>query len=284
MATAPDQGITMNTPAASDLPPARLPVLFVSHGSPMHALQPGAVAVAWKGFADSLPRPRAILIASAHWETGVPMLTGSDRPDTIHDFYGFPEALDHLRYPAPGSADLAREARDLLKAAGICAGIDGTHGLDHGSWSPLLHLFPEADIPVVQLSVQPSLGTLPHLALGRGLRTLRDQGVLIIGSGHMTHNLREGIGAMRSGRTDLPALPYVAEFVDWVGQRIEKREPDLLANYRQLAPHAARAHPGEEHFLPLFIALGAAGEDYRPQRIYHATELQSLAMDAWAFH
>ena len=92
------------------------------------------------------------------------------------------------------------------------------------------------------------------------------------------------IGAMRSGRTDLPALPYVAEFVDWVGQRIEKREPDLLANYRQLAPHAARAHPSEEHFLPLFIALGAAGEDYRPQRIYHATELQSLAMDAWAFH
>lgn len=274
----------MNTPPATDMSPSRLPVLFVSHGSPMHALQPGAVAVAWKQFADSLPRPRAILIASAHWETGVAMFTGADRPDTIHDFHGFPEALYRLRYPSPGSADLAREARDLLKTEGICAGIDGTHGLDHGSWTPLLHMFPEADIPVVQLSVQPSLGPQPHLALGRGLRALRDQGVLIIGSGHMTHNLREAFGAMRSGRSDLPPLPYVAEFVDWVGQRIEKHELGLLAGYRQLAPNAIRAHPSEEHFLPLFIALGAAGDDYRPQRLYHDTELQSLSMDAWAFH
>lgn len=265
----------------------RLPTVFVSHGSPMHALQPGAVAVAWKQFVDSLPRPRAILIASAHWETGVPMLTGSDRPDTIHDFHGFPEALYRLRYPSPGSADLAREARELLKAAGICAGIDGTHGLDHGSWTPLLHMFPEADIPVVQLSVQPSLGAQPHLALGRGLRALRDEGVLVIGSGHMTHNLREAFTAMRSdmaGGAALPPLPYVAQFVDWVSERIEQHEPELLAGYRQLAPHAARAHPSEEHFLPLFIALGAAGDDCRPERLYHATELQSLSMDAWAFH
>lgn len=263
---------------------SRLPALFVSHGSPMHALQPGAVAVAWKRLADSLPRPRAILIATAHWETDVPMLTGAERPETIHDFYGFPEALYRLRYPAAGEPGLARQVRERLRTGGICSGIDGTHGLDHGSWSPLLHMFPQADIPVVQLSVQPAMGAGPHLALGRQLQSLRDEGVLVIGSGHMTHNLREAFAIMRTGRNDAPALPYVAEFTDWVSARIESRDTVALADYRRLAPHAARAHPSEEHFLPLFTALGAAGDDYRPERIYHDTELQSLAMDAWALH
>lgn len=262
----------------------RLPALFVSHGSPMHALQPGAVADSWKRFAASVPRPRAILIATAHWETDVPMLTGAEHPETIHDFYGFPEALYRLRYPAPGDPELARQVREQLRKGGTCSGIDGTHGLDHGSWSPLLHLYPEADIPVVQLSVQPAMGAGPHLALGRLLEPLRDEGVLVIGSGHMTHNLREAFAVMRTGRNDAAPLPYVAEFTDWVSTRIEAHQTEELADYRRLAPHAARAHPSEEHFLPLFTALGAAGDGYHAERIHHDTELQSLAMDAWAFH
>src|SRR5512134_2159744 len=159
---------------------ATLPAIFVSHGSPMHALEPGAAGVAWAGLAASLPRPRAILITSAHWETNVPMLTGNAKPETIHDFSGFPEPLYRLRYPAPGAPDLAQRARALLGDAGFTAAIDGCRGLDHGAWSPLLYMYPEADIPVVQVSLQPALGPGHHVELGRSLKELSEENVLII--------------------------------------------------------------------------------------------------------
>jgi 4,5-DOPA dioxygenase extradiol len=260
----------------------RLPTLFVSHGSPMHALDSGAAGMAWKAFADAIARPKAILIASAHWETGVPMLTGADKLETIHDFSGFPEPLYKLTYPAPGAPELARRVRDLLKQQGQCAGLDGTRGLDHGAWTPLLHMYPDADIPVVQLSIQPERGPAPHLALGAMLAPLRDEGVLVIGSGHMTHNLREGFAAMRKGGHHKP-LAYAVEFSQWVGERITRQAFSDLIDYRRLAPHATQAHPTEEHFLPLFIALGAAGEHCQPRLLYRAIEWGSLAMDAWAF-
>ena len=169
----------------------RLPSVFVSHGSPMHALQPGAAGEAWKALAQRLPRPRAILISSAHWETNLPMLTGGEKPETIHDFYNFPEPLYRLRYPAPGAPDIAQRAQQLLKDAGFTAGIDGCRGLDHGAWSPLLYMYPKHDIPVVQISVQPHLGPRHHYELGSSVRKLSEEGVLIVGSGHMTHNLRD---------------------------------------------------------------------------------------------
>ena len=148
----------------------RVPSVFISHGSPMHALQPGAAGEAWKALAERLPRPKAILIASAHWETNLPMLTGSEKPETIHDFYNFPEPLYRLRYPAPGAPEVAQRAQALLKDAGFTAGIDGCRGLDHGAWSPLLYMYPDADIPVVQISVQPALGPRHHVHLGRSLQ------------------------------------------------------------------------------------------------------------------
>jgi 4,5-DOPA dioxygenase extradiol len=168
-----------------------LPSVFISHGSPMHALQPGAAGEAWRALGRRLPKPRSILIASAHWETSLPMLTGAAKPQTIHDFYNFPEPLYRLRYPAPGAPELAQRALALLKDAGIGGSIDATRGLDHGAWTPLLYAYPEADVPVVQISVQPALGPRYHLQLGKALRPLTDEGVLIIGSGHMTHNLRD---------------------------------------------------------------------------------------------
>jgi 4,5-DOPA dioxygenase extradiol len=244
----------------------------------MHALEPGAAGEAWKALGRRLPRPRAILISSAHWETNVPMLTGSTKPETIHDFSGFPEPLYRLRYPAAGAPDVAQRAQGLLKEAGFTAAIDGCRGLDHGAWAPLLYAYPEADIPVVQLSVQPALGPRHHLGLGRALRKLSDEGVLIIGSGHMTHNLRDwarGAGA--------PA-DYAREFQEWVKERIEKHELDLLADYRSHSPQGVRAHPSEEHFLPLFVALGAAPEAAKPERIFGAIENGVLAMDAYVFN
>ena len=149
-----------------------LPSVFISHGSPMHALDPGAAGEAWKTLAQRLPRPRAILIASAHWETNLPMLTGSGKPETIHDFYNFPEPLYRLRYPAPGAPEVAQRAQALLKDAGFTAAIDGCRGLDHGAWSPLLYMYPKADIPVVQISLQLAFGPRHHVEVGRALRPL----------------------------------------------------------------------------------------------------------------
>jgi 4,5-DOPA dioxygenase extradiol len=258
---------------------ATLPALFISHGSPMHALDAGAAGAAWAGLAASLPRPRAILIASAHWETNVAMLTGSARPQTIHDFSGFPEPLYRLRYPAPGAPELAQRARTLLHEAGFTAAIDGSRGLDHGAWSPLLHMYPDADIPVVQLSLQTELGPRHHYRVGRALAPLAGEDVLVIGSGHMTHNLRDWMRGSRAA----PA-PYVTEFQSWVDARIQAGDHEALIEYRSRAPHAARAHPTDEHFLPLFVALGAAGERPRPTRVYDAIEDGALAMDAYAFN
>jgi 4,5-DOPA dioxygenase extradiol len=259
---------------------ATLPTIFVSHGSPMHALEPGAAGKAWAGLATSLPRPRAILITSAHWETNVPMLTGNAKPETIHDFSGFPEPLYRLRYPAPGAPAVAQRARALLGDAGFTAAIDGCRGLDHGAWSPLLYMYPEADVPVVQLSLQPELGPRHHYQLGRALGALANEGILLVGSGHMTHNLRDWM----RGAHDAPVAPYAHEFQSWVHARIEAGDHGALIEYRSRAPHAVRAHPTDEHFLPLFFALGAAGGEARPKLVYDAIEGGALAMDAYAFH
>jgi 4,5-DOPA dioxygenase extradiol len=241
----------------------------------MHALQPGAAGAAWKAIAERLPRPRAILIASAHWETNLPMLTGAEKPETIHDFYNFPEALYRLRYPAPGAPELARRAQSLLKEAGLTAGIDGCRGLDHGAWSPLLYMYPEADIPVVQISLQPALGPQHHVNVGRSLGKLSEEGILIIGSGHMTHNLRDW--ARGQGQ---PA-PYAREFQAWVFDKLKEQDIASLVDYRSRSPHGVRAHPTDEHFLPLFFALGAASGSARPERVYDAIDSGVLAMDAY---
>lgn len=253
-----------------------LPILFLSHGSPMHAIQPGAVRAIWEGIARDLPRPKAILISSAHWETDVPALTSAPQPETIHDFYGFPKPLYEIQYPAQGSPELASRSVDLLKKFGLEAKDDPARGLDHGAWSPLLHMYPMADIPVVQVAVQTALGPRHHVALGRALAPLAQEGVLIIGSGHMTHNLRD--------RGSNGPAAYASEFQAWVKEKIESRDLDSLVNYRELNPHGVRAHPTDEHFLPLFFALGAAGENYKAERLHDGIEMGALAMDAYRFN
>jgi len=244
----------------------------------MHALDPGAAGGAWAEIAARLPQPRALLIASAHWESEVPMLTGAAQPDTIHDFFGFPEPLYRIRYPSRGAPEVAARAKVLLQDAGFTAAIDGCRGLDHGAWSPLLHMYPEAGVPVVQVSVQTPLGPAHHLALGRALAPLSSEDILVIGSGHMTHNLRE-----RRGEAAKP-LAYAVEFQAWVDAAIRAHDLDALAEYRTRNPHGARAHPTEEHFLPLFVALGAAGKGYRPERLHDGIESGVLAMDAYCLH
>jgi len=257
------------------MPSPALPILFLSHGSPMHALQPGAVRAVWEGIARDLPRPKAILISSAHWETDMPALTGTPKPETIHDFYGFPKPLYEIQYPAPGSPEVALKAYQLLEKANLNPAMDPARGLDHGAWSPLLHMYPDADVPVVQIAVQTPLGPRHHVEVGRALAPLAQEGVLIIGSGHMTHNLRE--------RSNGAPAAYARQFQDWMKEKIEARDIDSMVNYRALNPNGVRAHPTDEHFLPLFVALGAAGKDYKAERLYDGIEMGSLAMDAYRF-
>ncbi len=239
----------------------------------MHALEPGAVRDVWESLGRGLPRPKAILIASAHWETAVPEVTATAQPETIHDFYGFPKPLYEIQYPAKGDPALAARALALLR--NFKATADPLRGLDHGAWSPLLYMYPKADIPVVQLSVQTELGTRHHLAVGHALAPLSQEGVLIVGSGHMTHNLRD--------RGNGGTAPYALAFQAWVKQRIDQHALDELADYRRLSPDGVRAHPTDEHFLPLLVALGAARESYAAERLYDGIDLGALAMDAYLF-
>jgi 4,5-DOPA dioxygenase extradiol len=234
-----------------------LPALFISHGSPMFALEPGKTGPALHAWAQALPeKPRAIVVLSPHWMTrGVEVMT-HPRPETWHDFGGFPAALYELQYPAPGSPELADRVLALLGAAGIAAQPNAAQPFDHGVWVPLMHLFPEADIPVVQVSLPVRYTPASVMAMGQALRPLREEGVLVIGSGSMTHNLRECFGEQPA--IDAPAELYVREFCDWVMSRIHAGARDALLDYRMQAPHAQRAHPTDEHFVPLYFALGAS--------------------------
>jgi 4,5-DOPA dioxygenase extradiol len=257
-----------------------MPTLFLSHGSPMHSIDPGGAGTAWSALGRTLGKPAAVLIASAHWETDVPMVTGNPKPQTIHDFGGFPRELYEIRYPAPGAPDVATRAVALLKQAGITAGIDGCRGLDHGAWVPLRWMYPDADVPVVQLAVQPARGTAHHVELGRALAPLADERVLIVGSGHTTHNLRDWMTARQQGATQ----SYASEFAEWLRAALARGDTDALIRYRDLAPHAVRAHPTDEHFLPLFVAWGAAGPHARAERVVEGVEGGVLSMDSYLFH
>jgi 4,5-DOPA dioxygenase extradiol len=257
-----------------------MPVLFVSHGAPTLPLEPGETGAAWRKLGEQLPKPAAILVISAHWGTSIPTVSCTINPETIHDFYGFPEELYKLQYPAPGAPESAQAAVLALQQAGIPVQLDDTRGLDHGAWVPLSLMYPKADIPVAQLSLQPDKDTAWHIALGRALRPLREQGVLIVGSGSITHNLR---AIFKHPQGD-PVPEWVTEFCDWIAQKIEAVDLDALSAYRSLAPHAVQNHPTDEHLLPLFVALGAADKTDSAVRMNHVMTYGMLAMDAWLFN
>jgi 4,5-DOPA dioxygenase extradiol len=255
-----------------------LPSLFVSHGAPTLILENGATCDFLRGLGGALPKPKAVLAVSAHWETDLPTLGAATAPETIHDFYGFPDSLYRMRYAAPGAPDLAGRAASLLSAGGIPSAIDSERGLDHGAWVPLLLMYPQADIPVLQLSIQPHRGPAHHVAIGRALAALRDDEVLILASGGAVHNLR----ALAWNRSGAPEA-WAQGFDDWLVRKIETGAAADLVAYRDRAAGAVQAHPRDEHLLPLFVALGAAGENAIGKRIHHGFEHGSLSMAAFSF-
>ena len=260
--------------------PTVVPALYVSHGAPLFAVDAGETGPAltrWgQGLRAQFPALRGVVIMSPHWMARTPQVMTGPQPATWHDFGGFPPALYQLQYPAPGAPALAQEVLALLQAAGVAAQDDAGRPFDHGAWVPLMHLFPEADLPVVQVALPVGAGPAEVYALGAALRGLRSQGVLVMGSGSMTHNLAEFFGGARE-----PA-PYVIAFSRWIETALERGDMQALLNYRSLAPHAERAHPTEDHFLPLFFALGAAGDDLHANYLSREVMYSMLAMDAFA--
>lgn len=259
------------------------PTLFVSHGAPTLPITDAPARRFLETLGAGLGRPAAILIVSAHWETIAPTVNAVRINETIHDFgRGFPAELFAMRYPAPGSAGLADRVRSLLAQAGLPALVDSSRGLDHGAWVPLTLMYADHDVPVVQLSLQSHLGPAHHLALGRALIDLRAEGVLVIGSGSFTHDLSEF--KAYSDVLGAPEPAWVTGFADWFDAALEQgRTEDLLA-YRTLAPFAVKNHPTEEHLLPLYVALGAAGDGSRAERLHASTTHGVIRMDVYAFH
>ena len=252
-----------------------MPVLFVGHGSPLNAIEDNRWSRGFRALGRELPRPRAVLCVSAHWWTAGSFVTGEAAPRTIHDFGGFPQQLHEVSYPAPGSPGLARRVVGLL-ADRTDPPITGRAdwGLDHGAWSVLCHLFPDADIPVVQLSLDGRLGPREHLQLGRALRPLRDEGVLLLGSGNVTHNLRDAFGRV----ADAPAPDWAREFDEQTAAAIRVGDTERLIAAWPGGPHAQLAHPHPDHWFPLLYAAGAAEPSDRVSFPLEGFDLGSLSM------
>jgi 4,5-DOPA dioxygenase extradiol len=256
---------------------SRLPTLFVSHGAPTFALEPGIAGPKLSELGRQLARPRAVLVVSPHWMTREVSVATAARPRTIHDFGGFPEELYRIEYPAPGDPELAKAAGNLLSAAGYHVNMDPQRGLDHGAWVPLRHLFPAADVPAFQVSLPVNLDGSKAWEFGAALAPLSQQGVLIMGSGSLTHNLQE-VFSPHGGDT-----LHAARFVDWVRDAVLTHDRERLVRALELAPNAARAHPTSEHFLPLLIAAGAASADARVQVIEGGMTHGVLSMESYVF-
>lgn len=255
---------------------SRAPALFISHGSPMFALEPGLLGPRLQEIGRELAGLAAVLIVSPHWQTQRVQVGASAAPETIHDFGGFPAALYALQYTPPGAPDLALDVVQLLVEAGFDASVDARRGLDHGAWVPMRYLRPAADVPVLQLSLPHAIDPAGALRLGQALAPLRARGVLVLGSGSLTHNLYEF-------RQHIRDPEYAQAFAVWVADAVQRRDVEALVDYRARAPHAARAHPSEEHYLPLLVALGASDADERGELIEGGMTHEVLSMDSFGF-
>ncbi len=257
---------------------ARLPSVFVSHGAPTLPLEDVPAREFLKGLGAMYPNPRAVLCISAHWETDRPQVNAVERPETIHDFYGFPSALYRLIYPAKGSPEIAEEVAARVRRAGLECTVNDARGLDHGAWVPLMLMYPRALVPVVQLSIQHHLDPADHLQLGKALSGLRDEGILILGSGGAVHPL--GYADFWEGKaTDKWAL----SFDDWLAEGVTNGDATELIDFRRRAPYPERAHPRPDHYMPIVVSLGAAGEGAKGRVLHRSWQYGDLGMAAYEF-
>jgi 4,5-DOPA dioxygenase extradiol len=256
------------------MPSTAMPVLFVGHGSPMNAIEDNEFSRAWREVGAALPRPQAIVCISAHWETSGTQVTAMERPRTIHDFFGFPPELFAVEYPAPGAPALAQTIQTLVKATNVR--LDEHWGLDHGTWSVLRHLFPDADVPTVQISLARARSPQQHYDLACELSALRQQGVLVVGSGNVVHNLR-----LFNWEDMETPYDWAQEADAEIKRRILAHDHESLIDYRRLGAWAPLAVPTMEHYLPLLYVL-ALQEDSDEVRFFNEKVLSSLSMTAFS--
>jgi 4,5-DOPA dioxygenase extradiol len=254
-----------------------LPSLFIAHGAPSLAIEQHAYTEFLKELVKKLPRPKAIVIFSAHWESKVQMISSVIQYETIYDFYGFPDELYEMTYPAKGDVTLSLEIQHLFTAEGIECELDDHRGLDHGAWAPLHLLYPQADIPVVELSVNPGLSPEEYYRIGKALEPLREKDVLMIGSGGTVHNLR------RLDWNDGAPQSWAVAFDDWLAEQLETWNKDALFDYEDRAPHAHDAVPTTEHFVPLLLSFGAADESRKAVLVHRSYQMGSLSLSCWMF-
>jgi 4,5-DOPA dioxygenase extradiol len=259
-----------------------MPSLFIAHGSPTIVIEKNAYTEKLRSLAGQLPKPTAIVLFSAHWEANVQTVSGVEEYGTIYDFGGFPEEMYRITYPAKGDPALAEEIVGLFQQAGIPARIDTVRGLDHGAWTILKLIYPAADIPVIALSVNPALPNQEQYRIGKALASLKERGILVIGSGGIVHNLWRVMMSMRAGAAD-QADAWAVEFDDWIKERLEKWDLDALFHYERLAPYAQEAVPANEHFIPLLIAMGAGDDARKAERLYQSYQYGSLSLSIWRF-
>ena len=255
-----------------------LPTIFLSHGAPTTPMEDIPAREFWTELGKAYREVAAVLCISAHWETSRPAVTGSAAPGTIHDFYGFPGELYEIEYPAPGAPLLAQRVAQSLVDAGLTCDTDRARGLDHGAWVPLLSMFPSAEIPVVQLSIQHNLDPTAHLRVGRAIADLREENVLIIGSGGAVHPL--GYAPLSPGA---PTDRWASEFFQWLDDAVTAGDVQSLVDYRTIAPYPERAHPRPDHYVPLLVALGAAGEGATGKLLHQSWYWGDLSMAAYEF-
>lgn len=247
----------------------------------MFALEPGAVGPALAASVQSLPAPRAVIVISPHWETDVPTVGTSSQMETIHDFGGFEPRLYKMVYPAAGCPEAAQQVAECLQRSGFFAKFDVERGLDHGAWVPLRYMFPDAEVPIVPLSIQHHEGPTHAYRVGQALAPLIDEGFMVVASGNVTHNLRDW---QLSLKLNNPTPEYVVQFADWIHDRLVENDADGLLDYRHTQEAGRRAHPRDEHLLPLFSALGAAGKEVCAKPFYRGISDTVIAMDGYAFY
>lgn len=256
----------------------RSSTIFVSHGAPTLPLEDIPAREFLKKLGPQFNKVKAVLCISAHWATSIPTVNAVQRPKTMHDFYGFPEKLYQMDYPASGDIQLAEQVAELIQADGIPCNIDDQRGLDHGAWVPLMLMYPDADIPVVQLSIRSHLDPYQHLKVGRALTDLKNENILILGSGGAVHPL--GYAGFRfGGETD----EWAKEFDEWLTNAVTRGDEHLLTGYRELAPYPERAHPYPDHYMPLVTVFGAAGGGAKGSVIHHSWYAGDLGMAAYQF-
>lgn len=262
----------------------RIPSIFISHGAPTIVMEASPARDYLASLGEQIDRPKAIVVMSAHFEASGPTVVADPAPEMIYDFGGFPDEMYRMVYPAPGEPALARRVAGMMEQAGLKTTVLDKRGFDHGTWTPMMLAYPDAEVPIVQIAVDPNRDANYHYEIGKALAPLAEEGILLVGTGHITHNLRAVFSIMRSGEAADPEMvKKVDAFTGWFAEKFSENDTRAILNWKEHAPFAAENHPTDEHLMPLFFAYGAGGENPDAVRAHHSVQFEFFTYESWMF-